>query len=82
MRKVLVVALGALALAGCVHHDGGRRGAAYGGYGHGYGFGGYRYHPAQTVPMRPAFWPADHRRDWRDGWRGRRHPGEAWWHGG
>jgi hypothetical protein len=84
MRKVLVVALGALALAGCVHHEGPYRGAGYGygAYGPGYGYGGYRYHPAHAVPARPVSWPAYHRRDWHEGWRGRRHLGEGWWHGG
>ena len=79
MRKVLVVALGALALAGCVHHDGPYRGAGYGygSYGYGYNTGyyttGYGYRPAYgghaTDWERRAYWRA--RQEQRERWRHR-----------
>jgi hypothetical protein len=68
MRKVLVAALGVLALAGCVHNDGSYRhaGSGYGSYGYGYNTGysaGFRQRPAYSA----------HRSDWerRATWRAR-----------
>jgi hypothetical protein len=45
MRKLLVAALGALALAGCVHHDRPYHAA-------GYGYGGYGYAAGYVAPVR------------------------------
>jgi len=83
MRKVLVVALGALALAGCVHDGGPYRGAgyAYGGYGY---QPGYVAPPRRTVVYQPVYLRPDYHRDWRyqERWRERRHVRDGWWRGG
>ncbi len=73
MRKVLVIALGALVLAGCVHHDGRYRGAGYGhgGYHHGHNAGW------QQAPWRPAYRRAHDGDHWR--WRERRRDRHAWY---
>lgn len=74
MRKVLVVALGALALAGCVHHDGAYRGAGYGYGSYGYAYNaGYGYRPVHAYPTdweRRAYWRAreERRERWRYRW--------------
>lgn len=91
MRKILVAALGALALAGCVHHEGPYRGAGYGSGGYGYQRG-YVAPPRRTVVYQPVYVQqpvqrrVEHRRDWRDRdrdrWRDRRQHRDGWWRGG
>jgi hypothetical protein len=88
MRKVLVMALGALALAGCVHPGGPYRSP-------GYGYGGYGYSPAyaaapqravvyRPVYVQPSYRRVEHRDRWRDHdrdrWRERGHRNrDGWW---
>jgi hypothetical protein len=93
MRKVLVIALGALALAGCVHPGGPYRAPAYDYEGYGYSTG-HAAAPRRVVVYRPVYVPpsyrlVEHRDHWwdrdpdRDRWRGYhqnrdRHRG-GWW---
>ncbi|MCX7686262.1 MAG: hypothetical protein N2Z67_13440 [Acetobacteraceae bacterium] len=81
MRKVLVAALGALALAGCVHHDGPYHGAGYGHAAYGYGYG-------YAAPVRrPAFYqpvfvpPPPHYAGPAPGWWGRASWRDRYHHG-
>lgn len=83
MRKVLVAALGALALAGCVHHDGHYRGAGYG-----YGSYGYGYNAGYVAPVRRTTFyqpvyvaPPPRHVDSTPGWWGRASWRERYHHG-
>lgn len=78
MRKVLVIALGALALAGCVHPGGPYRAPAYGYSGYGYNTG-YAAAPRRAVVYRPVYVQPSYRRvEHRDHWRDRDHDRDRW----
>jgi hypothetical protein len=76
LRRILLPALAALALAGCVHHEGSYRHAGYGYGPYPYGYAaGWRPAPWQPVQLRPRPYPYyAHDPAW--GWPPRRH---AWW---